>query len=523
MPCGICTKNFDSRRKPFCASCAKAKLYGPRVEQAASLLSREKTHTHAEAVLRPGNDGILAALPEDADLDAITAAVKTNSAHRAGEEREAIDGRIRDITEKADRLKEDIAAYKGLIASRKETNASRSARLNAEHAQLDKDKARVSEPIKSAVVKARHRLNKVHTRTMEAREYLCQEAGVLSGLKKTKLPDGRSQFVLRGLPIPNLRELNGTTKRLKSETISSGSDYKDILAPHELMSGSMDSMCRFLGLCCHYLSIRLPAEIIQPHHNFPHPAILPISSSYKPRLPFYPGSQPPDAGIVPPTEGSRPRLLQLDRPLPQMLKEDAKTAQLFIEGVSLLAYDIAWLCRTQGTGSLNAFEEICDLGRNLYQLFPSKDSKSRPSLNRTISTATTIKPDRSIAEAEDTKPRFGSYSHGSSRNSLAGSQAEDQLPEWKLSITKFVDQLKALLRNEAARAEWHIIDDTEWDEEMEHERPVLVGGYKRSPAMSVMTIKPSDGDDEIMDPKNIAAAAKGRSGWTKVRGRGGDG
>ena len=204
-----------------------------------------------------------------------------------------------------------------------------------------------------------------------------------------------------------------------------------------------------------------------------------------------------------------------------MLKEDSKTAQLFIEGVSLLAYDIAWLCRTQGIGPLNVFEEICDIGRNLSQLFPSKDSKGRPSLHRNISTAT--KADRSVTETEDGKPRFGSYSHGSSRNWLAGSQAEDQLPEWKLSITKFVDQLKALLRNEAARAEWHIIDDTEWDEEMEHEKPVLVGGYKRSPAMSVMTIKPSDGDDEIMDPKNAAAAAKGGSGWTKVRGRGGDG
>jgi hypothetical protein len=521
MSCGICNKNFDSRRKPSCASCTKAKLYGQRIEQAASLLSREKAHTHAEAVLRPGNDGILAALPEDADWDAIASAVKTNSAQRAREEREAVEERIRDIAVKADRLREEIEAYKGLIASRKEANASRGERLNAEHVRLDKDKARVSEPIKSAVVKARHRLNKIHTRTIEAREYLCQEAGVLSGLKKTKLPDGRSQFVLRGLPIPNLRELNGMTKRLKSESISSGSEHKEVLAPHELISGSIDSICRFLGLCCHYLSIRLPAEIIQPHHDFPHPAVLPINSSYKPRLPCYPGFRPPEAEVVPPTEGSRPRVLQMDRPLPQMLKEDSKTAQLFIEGVSLLAYDIAWLCRTQGTGSLNEFEEICDIGRNLHQLFPNRDGKGRPALNRNLSSATT-KPDRSVAETDGGQPRFGSYSHGSSRNSLAGSQAEDQFPEWKLSITKFVDQLKALLRNEAARAEWHIIDDTEWDEQMEHEKPVLVGGFKRSPAMSVMTIKPSDGDDEFMDARNTSAAAKGGSGWTKVRGRGGD-
>ena len=58
-------------------------------------------------------------------------------------------------------------------------------------------------------------------------------------------------------------------------------------------------------------------------------------------------------------------------------------------------------------------------------------SKSRPALSRNISSATT-KPDRSIIDTEDGKPRFGAYSHGSSRNSLAGPQAEDQLPEWKL-------------------------------------------------------------------------------------------
>jgi hypothetical protein len=194
---------------------------------------------------------------------------------------------------------------------------------------------------------------------------------------------------------------------------------------------------------------------------------------------------------------------------------------LFIEGVSLLAYDLAWLCRTQGAGTLNAFEEICDLGRNLFQLFPSKDGKGRPILNRNISSATG-KTERSVVDVEDGKPRLGSWSHGSSQNSLAAPQSEDQLPEWKLSITKFVDQLKSYLRNEAARAEWDIITDTEWDEELEHEKPVLVGGYRRSPAMSVMTVKPSDGEDDIISPANAAGAAKGSSGWMKIRGRDGE-
>jgi hypothetical protein len=528
MECGICAKAFDARREPFCTSCARAKLYGSRIEQAAALLGREKAHTHVEAVVRPGNDGILAALSEDADWDAITAGVKTNSVQCAKEEREAIEKKVRDITDRAVQLRKDIEEYKSLLESRKEANERRRAQLAVQQEQLDKEQARVTEPIHAAVRKARHRLNKVHSRTIDARELLCGGASSVSSLKKTKLPDGKTQFLLRGIPVPSLKDLNGFKDRLNTETLDQTSGTTLLTEPHELISASMDNVCRFLGLCCHYLSVRLPAEIIQPHNDFAHAAILPIASSYKPYLPTYPGSPPSNsentAKIVPSSDVSKPRLLQLDRPLPQLQKEDSKAAALFIEGVSLLAYDLAWLCRAQGVGPLNAFDEICDLGRNLHQLFPGKDGKDgkvRSPLNRNISTATG-KPERSIAETEDGKPKLGSYSHGSSRNSLAGPDSEDQLPEWKLSITKFVDQLKSYLRNEAARAEWHIVDDTEWDEELEHEKPVMVGGMRRSPAMSVMTVKPSDGDDDVMGPTNAAGAAKGNSGWTKVRGRGGE-
>ena len=525
MECGICTKMFDARRKPFCPSCARAKLYASRIEQAAALLGREKAHTHVEAVVRPGNDGILAALSEDADWDAITAGVKTNSVQRAKEELEAIDGKVRDITGKADQLRRDIEEYKRLLEGRKEANERRRTQLAVQQEQLDKEQAKVTAPIHAAVRKARHRLNKVHSRTIDSREYLCQASSTVSGLRKTKLPDGKTQFLLRGIPLPSLKDVNGFKERLKIENVDQTPGSRLLMDPHELISASMDNVCRLLGLCCHYLSVRLPAEIIQPHNDFPHAAILPIASSYKPYLPNYPGSPPSNSEhnpkVVPPSDTSKPRLLQLDRPLPQLQKEDPKAAALFIEGVSLLAYDLAWLCRTQGVGPLNAFEEICDLGRNLHQLFPSKDGHVRPELNRNISTATG-KPERSVAETEDGQLKLGPYSHGSSRNSLAGPDSEDQLPEWKLSITKFVDQLTSYLRNEAARAEWHVIDDTEWDEELEHEKPVMVGGMRRSPAMSVMTVKPSDGDDATMSSANAAGTAKGNSGWTKVRGRAGD-
>ena len=42
---------------------------------------------------------------------------------------------------------------------------------------------------------------------------------------------------------------------------------------------------------------------------------------------------------------------------------------LFVEGIVLLAWDIAWLSRSQGfTSETNDWEGICNMGKNLHQL-----------------------------------------------------------------------------------------------------------------------------------------------------------
>ena len=529
MACGICERKFSTRRKPFCPSCAKAILTPPRIEQAAALLGREKAHTHVEAIVRPGNDGILAALPEDADWDAITAGLKTHSSERVEDEKEAVLGRVREITERAEQLRREIEEHKAWITSREEVNTRRRNDLAKEHTQLQKHMTRTLEPIHAATRKARHRLNKVHGRTAEAREYLCKEASSLSGLKKARTAEGKMQYLLSGLPLPSLKELNGINGKITIAGIDLSSGEKPLVEPPELISASMDNLSRFLGICCHYLSVRLPAEIILPHNHFPHAAVLPINSSYKSGDPRYSGSgsqtpSPAASRIMLRNDLSRPRLLQLDRPLPQLLKEDPKTAAFFIEGIALLAYDLAWLCRTQGAGPLISFDDVCDLGQNLHRLFPGKDDKSRPALNRNVSSAVG-RTERSFIDNIEAQPRLGSYSHGSARHSLAGYESYELFLDWKTSVTKLTDQVKSYLRNETARAEWHFVDDTEWGDELENEQPVLVGGARRSldskgPAMSIMPVLPSYGEDD--DSPGPSSAPRGQSGWMKVRGRGGE-
>ena len=132
MECRICDRHFDKARKPICVSCTLVTLYGPRINQATSLLDRENAHTHSEAIVRPGNDGVLAALPQDADWDAITSAVKKHSRERAQAEQVRAEARIVGIAEQAAVLKGQIEEHKKYIEDLKRKNGHRRQEITKE-------------------------------------------------------------------------------------------------------------------------------------------------------------------------------------------------------------------------------------------------------------------------------------------------------------------------------------------------------------------------------------------------------
>ncbi|KAK4550019.1 hypothetical protein LTR36_002986 [Oleoguttula mirabilis] len=522
MECGICSGAYNSRRKPICVSCIQATLYGPRIQQASALLDREKQHTHAEAVVRPGNDGVIASLPEDADWDAITAGVKKHSLARSREEQQAVDARVDDITNKAAELRREIEDYKAYVAKQKDVHATRRHEVAEERKQLEKHKQLVLDPVRSAIRKAHQRLEKVHHRTVDARALLCYEAASLSGLQRRKGEDGKSEYWLGGVAVPDLRALNG--KLQENTTVGSHGEDKTVPRPHEVATAAMDNVCRLVGNCCHYLSVRLPAEILLPHNDFPHAMVVPERASYKLKDVLYSGmsssqSSSPAASRFVDRHGvslPRPRPLHLDRPLPDLVKDDTKAFSLFIEGVMLLAWDVAWLCKSQGVDTINSFDDVCAIGRNLHQLLIGQE-QPRPPLNRNFSSATT-RTDRSKGVTPVSAISLGFYSHGSAHHSLAGFEGLALLHGWRLaSPARLVDKLKSYLLNEISGAEWDFLSDKEWDEERADELPVLVVGERGSgeqhgPAMSVMTVAPHDGADE----ERSEGKAKGSSGWMKL-------
>ncbi|KAK5696873.1 hypothetical protein LTR97_008179 [Elasticomyces elasticus] len=523
MDCSVCSRDFNNKRKPVCASCAQATLYAPRLEHVSALLEREKQHTHVEAILRPGNDGVIAALPEDANYDAIGAGIRKHAVEKARDERKMVEARINDITEKADELRQQIEDYREWAAKQKETHVRRRAEVQTEYKQLERQRPRVLEPVQTATRKSQQRLEKVQNRTVDARMLLCREAARLAGLEKRRGAEGKTEYWLGGILIPDLRDLADKAIEIE-ETALGPAKVEPLVQPHEQYSAGLENVCRLLGSCCHYLSVRLPAEILLPHNGAPRARIMSDKCSYK-RIGSPPASAHSSQTGIPPManqqqdRSGRPRPLHLDRPLVHMVKEDNLAFQMYVEGVTYLAYDVAWLCKSQGLDKVTSFEDICAIGKNLYNLLLAQDVVARPPLSRNISSATT-KTERN-ARASVPTVRLGAYSHASAHHSLAGPAANEIIRGWRLPpALRLADKLKAHFMNEFTGAEWDHVSDNEWHEERPEDGHVFVGGAARQsldqaggPAMSVMSLRPSDGaDDEI--------GRREKSGWMKVRGRG---
>lgn len=524
MVCDVCSRSFSTRRKPLCPSCAQTILYTPRVSQVQALSERENAHNHAEAIVRPGNDGVLAALPQDVDLDAITTGMQRHSLERSQAEHHIIESRIQSVTDKARELREEIEAYRIYMSEKEGIHKRRRQDFVIGRQRIAECKSYTIENVCSDARRLEKKLQRVHAKTAQARATLCREVALLSGLTRRIGGDRAWEYSLGGAQIFDLRQLNGNPVNDMTETTQ-----LDKLAfnpkQYEIINASLGNICHLIVHCCHYLYVRLPAEIVLPHNDCPAAMIFPERASYRtrdaddPTLHPHHSTSPAVSTLLDRSTTSRPRPLSIERSLPQLAKEDSKSFNMFIEGMALLAWDIAWLCKTQGIEPMGDFADISAVGRNLCSLFLPGDHGGRPALYRNLSTAT------SHAKSSTDAPslQLGVYSHGSAQHSLSGPDVAHVLRNWKYaSPTRLADRLKNHLTNELSHREWDEINAGEWDDEPEDERAVLVGGTRRSldktgPAMSVMTVAPADDMDD-----GRSTVPKAKEGWMRVRNRGGE-
>ena len=311
------------------------------------------------------------------------------------------------------------------------------------------------------------------------------------------------------------------------------------------LSASLSNTAHLVVLVSFYLSIRLPAEITLAHRDYPLPTIFTPANSYAGReVPFLGSTPTPSSSDSPaasrhddlrPIPRPRPLFLEskdLEEKVPQFATKDSIAFNLFLEAISLLAWDVAWLCRTQGFhDGTETWEDVCNVGRNIWQLLLSQPQS--PGLMRVLSSRdvqSRTKNGKGTA-AGRTAPmaKLGSLSHSSAHSFLGSSEAQESLRGWKVSkYTMIMDPLKKALISEMNNAEWELLQEQEWDdggERFDGDAAVLVrnknmDGQNFDDARSIMTATGKVEENvENADDSSGTARVRGTSGWTKVRGR----
>ncbi|GJC88369.1 autophagy-related protein 14 [Colletotrichum liriopes] len=446
MNCSICQRPHSPQRLPFlCAVDARNHCYEGRLKNLQVLMENESLQNQVNDLLA-----------QNTAADALNPTIAVE--HLISEQKTAED-RTDQIIAQADKLRDEIAAARKEIADRKAAISRRKSDLASASSGITARRTRQLEEAERSISIAKYKWVRSADQMSSTRAFLCKEAAKLYGLRRVKKgSSSRYEYKIGGVDVVDLSSLN--------------------TASPEVLSTSLANIAHILALTSHYLSIRLPAEITLPHRDYPRPTIFNLASSYQHgEVPF------PGTSTIPSfaSEGRdsqphyipRPRPLFVDKALPVLAKEDPAAHSLLLEGVTLLAYDIAWACSTQGVfvGDRNSFEDVCHMGRNLYNLLIGQQLHT-------------------LGKAPSW---IGQYSHGTAYAFLGSAEGSEFVRSFKLpSPLKLADKLKKKLVSEAAVPEWEVLEDDAWAIDDGEGQAVRAGG---------------------------SGGGGGTNGWTKVKNR----
>lgn len=525
MQCDICIRTGGGRLPFLCPTDARNRLYESRIQNAQILLENDALEKQVSSVLTQCS--------EDKDLKGSSEAWNAADVSTGISEKDQAEDRTRQIIAQADELRAKVDTARKEIALRKGAIARRKSDLASASNGIESRRTRQIEEVEKAMRMTKYKWNQGHNTTASSRSFLCGEAAKLYGLRRVRKNGGSEEYRIGGIPIPDLRSLN-------SELLQLGNNISNsvVAAIPASISTALSHIVHLLVLSTHYLAIRLPAEITLPRRDYPRPTIFSLASSYKHvDIPFpnttlghSSNSNPTTSKSPEQTALPHPRPLFVEKPLILLASEDAASYSLFLEGVILLAYDIAWLCKSQGipVGDEGNPEDICNIGKNLYNVLigsrprlpPRGSGQSTPTKNGDM---------ESESEGRKTASLVGRYSHGSSHSFLGSAEGLDFIRSWKLPTpTKLTDVLKGRLMSEVANAEWEMVDQDAWaiDEEIGGDG-VVIGAKKgvveerglglgMQSFMSMRTVM----DAVEMVGGDHGERKPGTSGWTKLKTRG---
>ena len=480
MECDICQRHASSKLSFNCDACAREALYRPRLALVQSVLKNDSLKKEVESQIantKPSKTSLLGQRIQGGNNPSWTM-------QRTEAEGKSSDQRTQEIQTHVKTLREEVQHMKLDIAKRRARLVRRRKDFAAANEELSKTRQSGPVPLQRELKDFRQRWQDIHQQTIRQRLENCTKVASLFSLhceQPRKGSAAKDIYFIGFLQIPEPREWNSEFGNLSSYRANINID-----ALPASITVVFLHLANLTHLISYYLALRLPAQLTLPTSAYPYPTILSPNVSYTGIAPILPGTdssqsahnssaasrQSKHPAKQPTVPRARPLLLRKN--LSALYRDDALTYAYQVEGMTLLAWNIAWLCKTQGlnVGS-DSWEEVGAMGRNLWNLLLSPDS-ALVSLAGPDGSEVPI-PDTPTLTAEgrltaDFTPYSGLFTHNSAYGFLAAFPASEYMHEWRLlNPIKVIARMKAVLLAERTGAEWEILDDSEWQEEASEE------------------------------------------------------
>jgi hypothetical protein len=490
MECDVCGHHATPRRTFYCPTCARLELYQLRMELAKALLKKEDDFQRVELVVSGEVPSDLPSTVLDGVILDTRDCARSARYQSIKSQTTLTKDRVEALRLKAVAHRSKLEEYKRRISATKSIISKKKSDAESANFGLDSRSTAEIDAAQKSLRRATRVWDSEQGDLIQWRRLICREAAKLVGLQKIRAVEGQSMReyyqIADSLPIFDLRDL---TK-----------------ADPATLTASLTQVAFLVSRISTYLALRLPAEICLPDNNQPLPIIYQPYGSYAYR------ESNRSSTIKSSFSNPHPRLLSLKTPLVKLAKDDQDTFRYFIEGVTLLAWNIAWICKVQGMEGLQDWTDVCNMGQNLWNLLlaDNRHLGTITATKRAAETKSSSSSERVHKDLGNVPLNFGQYSHGTAHFFFGSNESSLPVRKWQLHTpTKIFDEVKRHIMSEMQGAEWEVVPETVWryEDEDNYEQPVMV----RARRPSATPVSGSGSERKV--------SKAGTSGWTKVRSR----